>query len=256
MICRNRFAALVLMMTACGGTAQSATDGSGGGTGGAEGASGASGAGGASSFDSGASVVCADDAGGHLASAARACTVDGDCTVLYGNTCCSQNAYGIAKTAVAAYGGCFWTDLITCAVDCVPPNSYRTDMGAMTPTVARGTDAKPYVAVRCTAGLCTTYALPRDAGADAAGDSAIQGCGSGFCRPAVMSSCGDPNAYAMPTWQCTTGNADPGYCCFPKSDCGASAFCASTGDCRFPMLLTQRGCGLEAGLGSCCVEPK
>jgi hypothetical protein len=278
MTCRNAFAVLVLMLAACGGAVQSEADGSGGATGGgASGTGAASGAGasagiggsaayggssgtgaatgGAAGMGGATSVVCADGAGTHLASAARACTVDGDCTVLYGNTC-TQSAYGIANAAVAAYGGCFWTDLRKCAVDCIPSNWYRTDTGAMTPTVARGIDAKQLVEVHCTAGLCTTSVLPMDAGADAAGDGANPQCGSGSCRAMLWSFCDDPNAYAMTSWQCTMDNGFQGYCCLPRSDCGASSFCASAGDCRYPMLLTQRGCGLEGGPGSCCVEPK
>jgi hypothetical protein len=145
--------------------------GTGGQTGGAAGTGGATSAGGAGTggsplTDAGPTVVCADDAGVHLASVARLCAKDADCTVLYGQTCCLQSAYGIAKTAVAAYGGCFWTDVSTCLTGCASPNWYRTDTGAMTPMIPYGTDAKQYVAVHCTVGLCTTDALPRDAGAD------------------------------------------------------------------------------------------
>jgi hypothetical protein len=142
------------------------SSGIGGQTGGAAGTGGSAGAGGSPLTDSGPSVVCADDAGIHLASVARGCVNDVDCTVLYGQTCCSQSAYGIAKTAVVGYGGCFWTDVSKCMTGCASPNWYQTDTGAMTPMIPYGTDAKQYVAVHCTVGLCTTDALPRDAGGD------------------------------------------------------------------------------------------
>jgi hypothetical protein len=212
---RYAFAVLVSMATACGGTEQSGSGGGaagiGGQTGGAAGAGGATSAGGAAGaggatsaggaagaggatsaggaagaggsplVDSGPIVVCADDAGTHLASVARVCTGDSDCTVLYGQTCCSQSAYGIAKSAVATYGGCFFTDVSKCMTGCASPNWYRTDTGAMTPMVAYGIDAKQYVAVHCAVGLCTTDALPRDAGAEA---QAVQdaGCNVGCTR--------------------------------------------------------------------------
>ncbi|MBI5537031.1 MAG: hypothetical protein HY898_30195 [Deltaproteobacteria bacterium] len=103
-----------------------------------------------------------------------------------------------------------------------------------------------------------------DAGADGAQDateepdgqeSGAATCGDGFCRPAVMSSCGDPAFYAMPIWSCTVGSSEPGYCCLPKAGC-ITGYCTSTNDCHPPLMLTQVGCTLEGGLGSCCVEPK
>lgn len=94
-----------------------------------------------------------------------------------------------------------------------------------------------------------------DAGTDAASEAGAQACGDGFCRPAVMSSCGDPGAYEMPIWECTTGDGDVGYCCLPKAGC-VSGYCTTTSACKAPLMLTQVGCQLDGGPGSCCVEPK
>jgi hypothetical protein len=94
-----------------------------------------------------------------------------------------------------------------------------------------------------------------DAGADAPTDASSQQCGDGFCRLGVMSSCGDPNFYEMPIWQCTTADSAPGYCCLPKANC-VSGYCTTTSECQPPLMLTQVGCLVDGGLGSCCVEPK
>jgi hypothetical protein len=151
-------------LVACGGsTEDSGVPGGASASGGSAGAGGSAGTGSSAGAGTGGSAA---SGGVHLAGVARLCANDADCTVLYGQTCCSQSAYGIAKTAVAAYGGCFWTDVSKCMTGCASPNWYRTDTGAMTPMIPYGTDARQYVAVHCAVGLCTTDALPRDAGAD------------------------------------------------------------------------------------------
>jgi hypothetical protein len=121
--------------------------------------------------DAPSSAMCTGGVGTRLAGAARRCASTADCDVLVGGTCCTQSAYGIAKTAMGAYGGCFQVDQTKCNTDCMSPNWYATDTGALTPLVDYGTDARRYVTVGCVKSLCTTDALPLEAGADGAAAS-------------------------------------------------------------------------------------
>ncbi len=79
-------------------------------------------------------------------------------------------------------------------------------------------------------------------------------CEEGFCRAAVMSSCGTSASIPVPSWACDLDAGTPGYCCMPTSTCGNDGYCTHDPDCHDGFMLVQMGCYLGDGgaIGSCC----
>jgi len=181
------FGLLVILATACGGStsndAAPTVDASASGSGGQSGSAGGGGSGGDSQggsgqgggtsggagvkADSGPTVACRDDGGRGLASAARQCGMDSDCEIVIDPTCCgADDAYGVAKTQVAAYASCVGLPPGACqGLGCAKFLGYLVDTGEMTTFVA-GVNPKSQVAVHCTNQRCTTSVIPLDAGKD------------------------------------------------------------------------------------------
>jgi hypothetical protein len=195
------FGLSVILATACGGstddsssTVDASVSGSGGQSGSAGGngsggngqsgsgqagtneggnAQGGNGQGGGSSggagmkADSGPTVACRDDGGKGLASAARQCAMDSDCQIVIDPTCCgADDAYGVAKTQVAAYASCVGLPPGACqGLGCAKFLGYFVDTGQMTSFVSGG-NPMSQVAVHCTDKRCTTSVIPLDAGTD------------------------------------------------------------------------------------------
>jgi hypothetical protein len=86
-------------------------------------------------------------------------------------------------------------------------------------------------------------------------------CPGGFCRDAVMSSCGDDGYVpSFDPGSCTTFGGQTGYCCFPSAPTAGmgpcpvvGGYCTSTSMCQPGYGLTQMGCEINGGPGSCCV---
>jgi hypothetical protein len=58
-------------------------------------------------------------------------------------------------------------------------------------------------------------------------------CGAGgFCRPGMMSSCGDPNYEAAPGLTCAFDDGGSGYCCLPIKTCGKDTDCPGCKMCE------------------------
>jgi hypothetical protein len=117
----------------------------------------------------GPDIACRDDGGSRLASAARICQLDSDCAITVRVTCCgSDNAFGIAKSAIEAYANCYALAPGACqGLGCAKFSGYATDNGELTQRVGAPTNSLSEVAVHCTQHLCTTtLAVAKDAGND------------------------------------------------------------------------------------------
>jgi hypothetical protein len=62
-------------------------------------------------------------------------------------------------------------------------------------------------------------------------------CGpGGFCRNAVMSSCGDPDFEAAPGLSCKYGDGGTGYCCIPIKTCSENNDCPGCEMCEMTRI--------------------
>ena len=81
-------------------------------------------------------------------------------------------------------------------------------------------------------------------------------CEDGFCREAVMSSCGSAEYVPIPGWECTASDGQLGYCCLPASWCSAGGYCTTLYTpvaCHAGFEMTQMGCNVGGKPGSCCI---
>ncbi|MBI5527689.1 MAG: hypothetical protein HY897_15270 [Deltaproteobacteria bacterium] len=98
-------------------------------------------------------------------------------------------------------------------------------------------------------------------------DGGAAGCGEGFCRDLVFSSCGTPGYEPVPDWPCATANGNQGYCCLPWAadggvviDAGGPDKCAEAGGycgpydapCEPGYSPVYLGCA-EGRDGVCCL---
>lgn len=122
--------------------------------------------------DSGPACSDADSRSISLASAARTCSADHDCSIVYSRSCCGGDARGIGTAQAATYSKCLNGGGCQIAgAECFS-YAFTTDRSQVTswangggpadpnylPTVERG------VTVACVQGLCTTDFAPADAG--------------------------------------------------------------------------------------------
>lgn len=68
-------------------------------------------------------------------------------------------------------------------------------------------------------------------------DTPANPCAPGsFCRPAVMSSCGDPAFVPVPDKKCQTDAGELGYCCSPANECETDQDCPGCKLCDLPAV--------------------
>lgn len=115
-------------------------------------------------------VACSDDGGAGLATAARRCVQDSDCTIAIAARCCgADQAIGEATSQANAYGVCLALPADACrGLGCAKLIGYTTDTGKMTSVSNPSDDPLGQVTVHCSNHICTTDLIQTvDAGRDA-----------------------------------------------------------------------------------------